>query len=88
MNFQQLKVAQASVFVFIAVWLDVARFWVIKADELTQIRGYSKGQHRGNVGEGQIHMKPDNIQNFARYEVQASELEVAVRAAYQRLTRG
>ncbi len=45
---------------------------------------YSQGQHRGNVGEGQLHVKQDNIDDLDRYEVKSSKLEEAIHQAYQR----
>ncbi len=69
MNFQQLKPACCDVFVWIAVWRDVIRYWVLSNDEVKNNSYYSVGQHRGNVGEGQLWMKETNIQDFAEYEV-------------------
>ena len=45
---------------------------------------YSLGQHRGNTGEGQLHIRDDNIHDMAGYEVLPSALERAIRAAYDR----
>ena len=45
---------------------------------------YSIGQHRGNTGEGQIHIRQDNIEDFQAYEVKPNLLETAIRAAYKR----
>ena len=49
---------------------------------------YSKGQHRGNVGEGQLHIRHDNIGDFSAYEVKPNKLERAIRAAFERQIRG
>ena len=69
MNFQQIKPACCDVFVWIAVWRDVIRYWVLSSDEVKNSRYYSAGQHRGNVGEGQLWLKETNINDFNEYEV-------------------
>ena len=84
MNFQQVKPSCCDVFVWIAVWRDVIRYWVLSSHEVETSQYYSHGQHRGNVGEGQLHVRHDNIQDFASYEVKARELEEAIRAAANR----
>ncbi len=84
MNFQQMKPSCCDVFVWIAVWRDIIRYWVLSSYEVETNHYYSKGQHRGNVGEGQLHIRHDNIQNFANYEVKSNKLEEAIRAAYDR----
>lgn len=69
MNFQQIKPACCDVFVWIAVWRDVIRYWVLSSDEVKNNRYYSPRQHRGNVGEGQLWLKDTNIDDFDEYEV-------------------
>lgn len=68
-NFQQIKPACCDVFVWIAVWRDVIRYWVLSSDEVRNNRYYSVGQHRGNIGEGQLWLKDTNIDDFSNYEV-------------------
>ena len=87
MNFQQVKPSCCDVFVWVAVWRDVIRYWVLSSHEIEANPYYSRGQHRGNVGEGQLHVRHDNIQNFATYEVKPNRLEEAIRAAYERQVR-
>lgn len=84
MNFQQVKPACCDVFVWIGVWRDVIRYWVLSSDEVAHNPHYSTGQHRGNVGEGQIHLKDDNIHEFTSYESKPRELLDKMRSAYQR----
>lgn len=84
MNFQQVKPACCDVFVWIAVWRDKIRYWVLASREVENNRYYSRGQHRGNVGEGQLHLRHDNIDEFNQYEVTGRELLQAIRNAYQR----
>ncbi len=84
MNFQQVKPGCCDVFAWIAVWRDVIRYWVLASHEVETHRHYSIGQHRGNTGEGQIHIRQDNIEDFRAYEVEPNLLEDAIRAAYRR----
>lgn len=84
MNFQQVKPGCCDLFVWVAVWRDVIRYWVLSSHEVETNPYYSQGQHRGNVGEGQLHVKQDNIHEFEKYEVKPNELEEAIRAAYDR----
>jgi len=84
MNFQQIKPACCDVCVWIAVWRDRIRYWVLSSHEIASNRHYSIGQHRGNVGEGQLHVRDDNIADFASYEAKSPELAKAIREAYQR----
>ena len=67
MNFQQVKPACCDVFVWVGVWRDVIRHWVLASREMASNRYYSTGQHRGNIGEGQLHLRHDNIHEFAVY---------------------
>lgn len=69
MNFQQIKPACCDVFVWIAVWRDKIRYWVLSSNEVANNKYYSVGQHRGNVGEGQLWLKDTNIKDFDEYEV-------------------
>lgn len=84
MNFQRIKPDCCDVFVWIAVWRDIIRYWVLSSNEVETNEHYSKGQHRGNVGEGQLHLRRDNIREFEGYRAQPNELEEAIRAAYNR----
>jgi hypothetical protein len=84
MNFQQIKPACCDVFVWIGVWRDRIRCWVLSSREVATNRYYSIGQHRGNVGEGQLHLKHDNIAEFTQYEAKPNELATALRNAFRR----
>ena len=84
MNFQQVKPGCCDVFVWVAVWRDKIRYWVLASKELEANRYYSRGQHRGNVGEGQLHLRHDNISEFTQFEAKGRDLLDAIRAAYQR----
>ena len=84
MNFQQIKPRFCDVFVWIAAWRDIIRYWVIPSFEVENNQYYSSGQHRGNVGEGQPHLNRDNIHEFNHYLARPNELENSIRAAYER----
>lgn len=82
MNFQQLKPGLCDVFVWLAAWRDVIKYWVIPSFQVENHPYYSTGQHRGNVGEGQLHLNRENIHEFDRYLVSPDALERAIRAAH------
>jgi hypothetical protein len=84
MNFQQLKPYCCDVFLWVAVWRDTIRYWVMNAGEIEKNQYYSPGQHRGSEGEGQLHLTQDNITEFEKYEVSSQEIEEAIRRAYER----
>jgi hypothetical protein len=87
MNFQQVKPACCDVFVWMAVWRDVIRHWVIPSYEVEHSSYYSVGQHRGNVGEGQLHLNRDNLVAFDKYLVDSDKIESAIRAAFKKEKR-
>lgn len=84
MNFQQIKPACCDVFVWVAVWRDAIRYWVLSSKEVEANSYYSKGQHRGNTGEGQLHITHENIDSLSTYLVNPRELLGSIRAAYER----
>lgn len=84
MNFQQVKPACCDVFIWVGVWRDVIRYWVLSSDEVAGNRYYSPGQHRGNTGEGQIHVKDDNVSEFAKFESAPRALLDKIRETYKR----
>lgn len=69
MNFQQIKPDCCDIFVWIAVWKDKIKYWVLTSDEVKNNKYYSKGQHRGNKGEEQLWITNKNINDFTNYEV-------------------
>ena len=84
MNFQQIKPVCTDVFIWVAVWRDVIKYWVIGSTEVKNSKYYSQKQHRGNIGEGQLHIKDSNIEEFSKYECKPEELRQAVTDAYER----
>ncbi len=71
MNFQQLKPRCCDVFVWIAIFKDGMKYWVIPSSYVEEI--YSP-QHRGNIGEGQFHIKESNIDSLKDFEVKETEI--------------
>lgn len=82
--FEQIKSSFTDVFVWIAVWRDKIRYWVLSADEVKNCKSYSDRQHAGNIGEGQLHLKPNNIGDFDDYEVESTDIKQAVINAFKR----
>ena len=78
MNFQQIKPHCCDVFVWIAVWRDKIRYWVLSSDDVKNNKYYSVGQHRGNIGEGQLWLKESNIEDFNIYEVGVRDILSAI----------
>ncbi|MCX6762129.1 MAG: hypothetical protein NTY33_04820 [Candidatus Moranbacteria bacterium] len=84
MNFQQIKPGHSDVFVWVAVWRDVIKYWVFASKDVANNRYYSKGQHRGNEGEGQLHFNRENINSFRKYEAKPKDLLDKIIKAYKR----
>ena len=80
MNFQQIKPRCCDVFVWIAVWRDKIRYWVLSSEEVEKNPYYSIGQHRGNKGEGQLWLKETNITQFDKYEVGVRDILTKIKA--------
>jgi len=84
MNFQQIKPKCADVFIWIGVWRDKIKYWVLNSEEIQKNKYFSKGQHRGNKGEGQLHLNRENIKEFSKYEAKSTEIRESVISAYKR----
>ncbi|MEX0641465.1 MAG: hypothetical protein WD468_02125 [Pirellulales bacterium] len=84
MNFQQTKAEHFDVIVWIGIWLDSIRYWVLAATEVETHRRFSGKQHRGNIGEGQLHVTNKNINDFDGFDAQPNKLAEAIREAYKR----
>ena len=84
MNFQQIKPGCCDVFVWVAVWRDTIKYWVQSSHEVENNPHYSKSQHRGNVGEGQLHLRQDNIRDFDKFQVKSDGLRQAIIDAHAR----
>ena len=59
MNYQQLKPDACDVFIFIGVWIDQVRYWVLSSEDVVS-NEYLSHQHRGGI-EYQIGITHHNI---------------------------
>jgi len=85
MNFQQLKPQCCDVFVWLAVFRDEIVLWVMSSDEVATHPFYSKGQHRGNIGnEGQLHITNENINMFEIFQLKHGDLGEFIKNAAKR----
>jgi hypothetical protein len=85
MNFQQLKPQCCDVFIWVAVFRDQIVLWIMNSNEVLNNPLFSKGQHRGNIGnEGQLHIKHDNVHLLDKYELKHDDIESAIRNAAAR----
>jgi hypothetical protein len=72
MNFQQLKFDICDIFIFIGVWTDIIKYWVLTNEEVKS-NPYISHQHRGGV-EYQIGVTEKNISKFDKYLVDSKRL--------------
>lgn len=72
MNFQQLKLDMCDVFVFIGVWIDAIRYWVLSHHDVKS-SPFLSHQHRGGV-EYQIGITAKNVAVFDKYLVQPARV--------------
>lgn len=72
MNFQQLKLDICDIFIFIGVWTDIIKYWVLTNEEVKS-NHYISHQHRGGV-EYQIGITEKNIPKFDKYLVDSKNL--------------
>lgn len=63
-----------DVFVWIAVWRDAIKYWVFASNEIETNKYFSIGQHRGNIGEGQLWIKETNIEEFNNFLVEPKNI--------------
>jgi len=72
MNFQQLKFDICDIFIFISVWTDAIKYWVLTNEEI-KTNPYISHQHRGGV-EYQIGITEKNILEFDKFLVEPQML--------------
>jgi hypothetical protein len=72
MNFQQLKLDMCDVFVFLGVWVDAIRYWVLSHDAVKS-SPFLSHQHRGGV-EYQIGITDKNLADFDKYLVEPTSV--------------
>lgn len=95
MNFQQQKPSCCDVFIWIAVYRDKIKYWVLNSDEV-QLNKYLTPQHRNantalrkkdyekkDIYEGQIMITDENISDFDSFQTTGSKLQEAVITQYK-----
>ncbi|HLA51053.1 MAG TPA: hypothetical protein VJZ92_02245, partial [Thermodesulfobacteriota bacterium] len=95
MNFQQLKPRCCDVFLWIAVYRDKIKYWVINSNDV-KTNQYLTPQHRNeatadrikdyrkeDIYEGQIMVTNDNITSFTKYLTAGQKLKDAVISQYK-----
>jgi hypothetical protein len=75
MNFQQIKPDCFDVAIFVVVTRSEFHYYVISANEIRNNKYYCDKQHRGNIGEGQLHITNKNINEFVKYKVDVGEIQ-------------
>ena len=84
MNFQQIKPSCCDVFVWVGVWRDVIKYWVLSSQDVAGNSFYSRSQHRGGEGEGQLHLRRDNIEKFDLFLCSEQNMLEHIVRAYHR----
>src|SRR3989338_4926912 len=77
MNFQQLKLGVANVFVFIGVWVDKIYYWILTNKEVKNHPMLSH-QHRGGI-EFQIGVTDKNFNEFKKFLIKPEKLVRAIK---------
>lgn len=72
MNFQQIKLDIADVFIFVGVWVDKILYWVLTNKEVKKHPTRSH-QHRGGI-EYRIGITEKNIKGFKKFLVEPNSL--------------
>lgn len=76
MNYQQIKLDIADVFIFVGVWVDQIVYWIMSNEDVKNNR-YLSHQHRGGI-EYQIGITDKNISEFDNYRVETSKIREKV----------
>ncbi|MFH0796743.1 MAG: hypothetical protein V2A65_06770 [Candidatus Omnitrophota bacterium] len=78
MNFQQLKLGMADIFVFIGVWVNKIIYWILTNEEVKEHPTISH-QHRGGV-EYQIGVTEKNVGEFTRFLAEPTKLVKTIKS--------
>ena len=76
LNFAQLKPASTDIFIFIGIWIDKTKVWVMDKDDVQNSRFYVH-QHRGSINY-QIPITNLNIDKFEQFSVPYGKIKDAV----------
>lgn len=88
MNFQQLKPSCCDVFIWIAVYLDIIKIWVLNSNDVKNHKNFCS-QHRKekkeeNIFEGQIIISEKNINTLNNFLIFPENLKEIIINAYQK----
>ncbi len=95
MNFQQLKPSCCDVFLWIAVYRDCVKYWVLKNDVIRQHSDFtpqhrnestserSKNYDKSEVYEGQIMITNNNIDSIREYQADSHSIRQAIIEQYE-----
>lgn len=81
MNFQQLKLGVADIFVFIGVWINTIYYWVLTNKEV-KAHPLRSHQHRGGI-EFQIGITDKNFTEFKKFLVASNKLVETIKERIQ-----
>lgn len=92
MNFQQLKPQYCDVFVFMAIYRDKLKYWILSSNAVKNYWNdeshnwkFSKWQHSWNSGnEWQLHIRDTNISDFDINLTEPENIKNAIIEAYER----
>lgn len=99
MNYQQLKPSCCDVFLWIAVYRDAIRYWVLSSNAVLKHKDFTP-QHRNketsarqadykseDIFEGQIMITNENIKSIDKYRVSSGDLKKAIIAATKHICK-
>lgn len=99
MNFQQLKPSCCHVFLWIAVYRDTVKYWVLNSEAVKKHKDFTP-QHRNeststrvnnynreDIFEGQIMITESNVESISNYQVSGKELLDAIKNEYCKLQK-
>ena len=96
MNYQQLKPSCCDVFLWIAVYRDTIRYWVLSSQDVREHKDFTPqhrnketsarqtGYRREDIYEGQIMITDANIKSIAKHQVGSGDLKKAILEAAKR----
>jgi hypothetical protein len=81
--FKQVKPDCCDVFVLMAVFADIIRYWVIPSGAMGSLSFYRDKLHRKGSGSGQVTISSRALPEIAHFEVPADQVGAAVGAAHE-----
>jgi len=95
MNFQQLKPSCCDVFLWVAVYRDCVKYWVLKNEVISNHRDFTpqhrnestsereEGYDKSKIFEGQIMITNDNVTSIKQYLVEGRGIRNAIIKQYE-----